>query len=496
MSTGSAFLRKFISKSLELDESNSDYEKYISLISILKGFEEYTLDKEGLIISSNLEAVTITGYEEWEVIGKHISIFYSLEDQLAGKPQDDLDRVEKRSPHVLTGLRIKKRNSSFWAKIRLRTLIENGEIAGYKMTMQDATHRAVSDHRVKGIRDEYLSLFNNSFVGIFKFSMTDFSILMINDKADKITALSSQKDNKAGFDRVFANPEDFLYLVTHLKEHKRLEEWEVKLKHEGRWAMVSCCYFKTKNFVEGIILDTSALKKSNLEVSRLRNELDQFIYHASHELRSPLVSMLGIINLINIEKKIETTLNLNLVLKEKVNQLDELLKNITSIAYNNNNPFLIENIEWENLIKSILKELHPFHNSRVQVLYSIEQHQIFQNDITRIRTILRNLITNAFKYFNPVADSPWLKIIVSVSEGKSVVTIADNGIGIDREYLNDIFKMFYKATEYPKGPGLGLYIVKAMTEKLDGNIEVESNVGTGTTFHLTIPNRNGLNKLI
>lgn len=490
MPTGSSFIRKFIGKPLDLGERNADYEKYISLISTLKGFEEYTLDREGRIISSNLEVVNITGYEEWEVIGKHISIFYSLEDQLAGKPQEDLDNAEVHSPHVLTGLRIKKRNSSFWAKIRLRTLIENGEVEGYKMTMQDATHKAVSEHRVRGIRDEYLNLFNNSFVGIFKFSMTDYSILMMNDKAHAITGLKQDGESAEGFDRIFDTPIDFSNLIATLQKQQRVEEWEVKLKHEGRWAVLSCSYFKEKDFVEGIILDTTMMKKSTLEVNRLRNELDQFIYHASHELRSPLVSMLGIINLISIEKKIETSLNLNLVLKDKVNQLDDLLKNISSIAYNNNSPFLSENVVWESLIRSILKELHPHHDPRVQIHSSVEQSHLFRNDVTRIRTILRNLITNGLKYFNPAAESSWLKISVSVNANGATLKIADNGIGIGQEYLDKIFKMFYKATPYPKGPGLGLYIVKAMTEKLEGTIRVESNVGNGTTFHLAIPNLN------
>ncbi len=228
MPESSRFHKSFVNPSQippELNEDTSDFEKYASIISIIKGFEEYTLDKAGFIISSNLEAVTITGYEEWEVIGKHISIFYSLEDQLAGRPIDDLTKAEKRPSLILTGLRIKKRNSSFWAKIKFRALTEKDEVVGYKMTLHDATHKAVSDHRVKGFRDEYLSLFNNSFVGIFKFSMNDFSILMMNDKAVKLTGLDNYEDKKIRFHEIFDNQDDFLFLTTQLKSNKTLEQW-------------------------------------------------------------------------------------------------------------------------------------------------------------------------------------------------------------------------------------------------------------------------------
>jgi PAS domain S-box-containing protein len=478
----------------ELNEDTSDFEKYASLISIIKGFEEYTLDKAGFIISSNLEAVTITGYEEWEVMGKHISIFYSLEDQLAGKPIDDLTKAEKRPSLILTGLRIKKRNSSFWAKIKFRALTENGEVIGYKMTLHDATHKAVSDHRVKGFRDEYLSLFNNSFVGIFKFSMNDFSILMMNDKALKLTGLDNYEDKKSRFHEIFDNQDDFLFLTEQIKSHKTLEQWEFKLKNSERWVSLSCRVFQSRNFAEGILVETTELKKSNVELDRLRNELDQLIYHASHELRSPLVSMLGIINLVNIEKNLEASLSLNLILKEKVNQLDELLKDISWIAYNNKNPFIAEDIEWEKMIKSILTELQISQTEKVQFFYTIEQLTAFQSDVARIRTIVRNLVSNSFKYFNSTADNCWANLRVSVGESHAEIMISDNGIGIDQEYVNKIFKMFYKATEYPKGPGLGLYIVKAMTEKLNGSITVESTIGKGTTFRVRIPNNDKIAK--
>ncbi len=251
---------------------------------------------------------------------------------------------------------------------------------------------------------------------------------------------------------------------------------------------MSCRFFQSRNFAEGILVDTTELKKSNVELDRLRNELDQLIYHASHELRSPLVSMLGIINLVNIEKNLEASLSLNAILKEKVNQLDDLLKNISWIAYNNKNPFITEEIEWEKMIKSILKELQISDKEKVQLFYTIEQPAAFQTDLARVRTIIRNLISNSFKYFNPTSDNCWVNIKISVQGSHAEIEISDNGIGIDQEYLNKIFKMFYKATEYPKGPGLGLYIVKAMTEKLDGSITVESSIGKGSMFRVRIPN--------
>ncbi len=472
-------------------KSNSEREKYLSLMSTLKGFEEYTLDRDGTIISTNLEAVTITGYEEWEVIGKHVSIFYSLEDQLAERAQSDLTKAEKKSPLILTGLRIKKKNFSFWAKVKIRPLLDDNVIVGYKMTLQDATHKAVSDHRVKGFRDEYLSLFNNSFVGIYKFNMSDYSVLMMNEKAEQLIGVIPPQARKLNFQDLFHHTDEFDCLITELKSNARVNEWEFKLKDQERWAMLTCRFFEEQNFVEGIIVDTTALRRSNSELERLNHELDQFIYHASHELRSPIVSMLGIINLVDLEESRETTLKLNSIMREKVLQLDDLLKNITSIAYNNKCPLDFECVEFTNVLKATLRELET---SRfpIQVSYAITQDLLFYNDRARVQTIIKNVLSNAFNYYNPNEANSCINVAISVSNTEAIITISDNGIGIEQNYLDKIFKIFYKATEYPKGPGLGLYIVKVIVEKLEGRIHVESTVGQGSTFEIVIPNRTSM----
>jgi signal transduction histidine kinase len=191
---------------------------------------------------------------------------------------------------------------------------------------------------------------------------------------------------------------------------------------------------------------------------------------------------------VDIEKNLEASLSLNNILREKVNQLDELLKDISWIAYNNKNPLIAEDLEWEQMITSILKELRISGKDKVQFFYTIEQRAAFRSDVARIQTIIRNLMSNSFKYFNPTSANCWTNLKISVEESHAEIIISDNGIGIDQEYLNKIFKMFYKATEYPKGPGLGLYIVKAMTEKLDGSITVDSTIGEGSTFRMRIPN--------
>src|SRR6185503_3159182 len=143
-----------LTKRIEIESSEGEarqpqegaLDKYNSLIHILKGHEEFTLDAKGTIISSNLEAVNVTGYEEHEVIGKPISLFYSKEEK--EKAISDLDKATRYKQCVFAGVKLKKRDIAFWAKMEIITLFnEQSQVRGYKVTLKDATHRALSKAR-------------------------------------------------------------------------------------------------------------------------------------------------------------------------------------------------------------------------------------------------------------------------------------------------------------------------------------------------------------
>src|SRR5688572_6518495 len=101
---------------------SSEKDKQNSLFNILRGYEEFMLDLHGKIISSNLEAITITGYEEWEIMGRNFSIFYTKADNEANQPELDLRRLEVEDHFVISAWRVKKRNTSFWAKIKFYSI--------------------------------------------------------------------------------------------------------------------------------------------------------------------------------------------------------------------------------------------------------------------------------------------------------------------------------------------------------------------------------------
>lgn len=463
-------------------------ERDTSLFNILRGFEEFVLNKDGIIISSNLEAVNVTGYEEWEVIGNSLSIFYPTEAIQENRVEADLAMAAQKGQFIVHDWRLKKRNTKFWAKMKITALLSSTQqLIGYKVVLKDTTHKALYNHRVKRIKDEYLNLFNNAYTGIFKFRIKDFQLLLLNEKATEI--IGQEEYSELSFRELFMSSEVFDDFSNCLQQEKRVEGFEFQINKPGRverWASVSCRYFHEHGFVEGILIDVTDSKKQLLELQRLNHELDQFIYHASHDLRSPLTTILGLVNLIKLDEPTPLIAKYSELIDERVHHLDGLLKDLVSITYNNKTHLQPETINLDDEVRTILREFHHQYN-HVQAFLTIEGSHEFATDPIRFRTIVRNLISNALKYHNPHVSTPFLKIHVHNKTDQAIISVEDNGIGIEDAYLMQIFGMFFRATERSKGTGLGLYIVKSMVDKLGGHIHVTSKHEMGTTFSVELP---------
>jgi PAS domain S-box-containing protein len=471
-------------------ERNAKLDKYASLIHILNGQEEFLLDEQGFIVSSNLEVVNVTGYEEYEVLGKHISIFYLASE--SDKCALDIQRAKNLGRNIVTGMRLKKKGASFWAKMKIESIKSNTQSAPkYKVVLQDATHRALSDFRVKTIKDEYLAIFNNPFVGTFKFRCKDFKVQMCNDKALEIVELKNKDAEVLFFDSFFYSKEEFKNFIELLKRDKKTEGFKFlindKKKTGANWAVISARYFVSKDFVEGVLIDISEQHNQSAELDRVNTELNNFVYHASHDFRAPLLTILGLANLGIKDASLENVHQYLRLIHGTAKQLDALLKDLTSISYNSNVNLAYQPFDFNNEVDQILTEMDTTsHPARFNL--SIHGTSAFETDAMRMRTILRNMLLNSFKYFDPELPVLTVDLRIFISATQASIELTDNGIGIDPSLSGRIFELFFRGTVNSTGAGLGLYIVKAMIDKLKGTIELRSDTNRGSCFLLAIPN--------
>lgn len=224
-----------------------------------------------------------------------------------------------------------------------------------------------------------------------------------------------------------------------------------------------------------------------LELHRINAELDNFVYHASHDLRAPLTSILGLVNLGLKEKSIKTAHSYFQMIENRINHMDKLLKDLIAISYNKRTEAKYELFDFNAEISLLLQSLKdPGHEFDIR--FDIQANVPFITDAIRVRTILANLISNAFKYYNPDANKNYIYLAVIVDFQSASIEIKDNGIGIERKFKEEIFKMFFRASTRSTGTGLGLYIVKSMIDRLQGHISLESKLNEGAKFNLIIPN--------
>lgn len=233
------------------------------------------------------------------------------------------------------------------------------------------------------------------------------------------------------------------------------------------------------------------LRKQNEQLVKINKELDSFVYSVSHNLRAPLMSVLGLINLVQIEnKKGDQTMNSYFgMMQHSIHKLDDTLKEILDYSRNARSQLNITEVDTRKMAEDSFERLKYMEGSEnISKSISVENDLPLFTDPYRLSVIINNLVSNAIKYRDVNKDHSVIDLHANVTDAHLELTFRDNGIGISEEYLPRIFEMFFRATERSDGAGLGLYIVRETVDKLHGSITVDSKIGEGTTFNITIPN--------
>lgn len=238
-----------------------------------------------------------------------------------------------------------------------------------------------------------------------------------------------------------------------------------------------------------LIASEKEILNKNTELSKTNQELDNFVYSVSHDLRAPISSVLGLIAISKMENDPKQLYYYETLKEKSLLKLDSFIKDILDYSRNSRVEITSQEINWQNYITELTQQfeyLPEAKNSQVEI--HISQTHEFQTDLYRISIIFNNLISNAFRYSDAQKEKRFLKIHGQANQEKACIWIEDNGIGIQKEHQEKIFDMFYRASENSKGSGLGLYILKETLEKINGTIQVESEIGKGTSFYLELPN--------
>jgi signal transduction histidine kinase len=214
-------------------------------------------------------------------------------------------------------------------------------------------------------------------------------------------------------------------------------------------------------------------------------ELNNIVYSISHDLRAPIATALGLMEVSKKENDFEQLKHFLILIENSLKRTNRYIVSILEFLKNSRLSLSVEKVNLYDEIWHAIELNKPNHDD-VQFNVLFEKDLTFFSDATRLKMIFNNLISNAVRYSKPDQMNT-IRFHAEVIEKQVKLTISDEGIGIADKNLDKIFNMFYKADVNKRGNGLGLYIVKEAVHKLGGTIQVQSEVGLGTTFTIFLP---------
>ena len=239
---------------------------------------------------------------------------------------------------------------------------------------------------------------------------------------------------------------------------------------------------------EEIRATNEELSDSNKKLTTVNSDLDNFVYTASHDLKSPITNIEAL--LINLHDELEKHEAINDETKSLLKMMDSSIQRFKRTILDLTDISKVQNLQndeeeqvnFEELMEDIrLSILDKINHSKVNIVVNFNEKEVINFSRKNLRSILYNLLDNAIKYRDPT-KKPEVHISLNETETEILLTVRDNGLGIRKEDQDKVFSMFKKFHDHAEGTGIGLYIVKKIVQNSGGDIQVESEVGKGSKF--------------
>jgi len=243
----------------------------------------------------------------------------------------------------------------------------------------------------------------------------------------------------------------------------------------------------TGRLVSDMKLSEARLNERNKELKQTNSELDRFVYSVSHDLSAPLKSILGLVYISRMTKEENEHRQHFDFIEKSVHKLETFVSEVLDFSRNRRTPTAYERVNLKDLSREIFHNLQ-FIDGFNEIKFDDAgiQHEVVISDPSRLKIILQNILSNAIKFRNKNQKSR-ITLSTRLDNEKFMLLIEDNGEGIKPELKQKIFDMFFRGSQQSNGSGLGLYIAREASKKIDASIDVSSTYGEGSVFTLALP---------
>lgn len=460
----------------------------------------YSADKYGIITDANPKTCQMLGYSKGELVGLNVRSLTEDKDENAFN-QQMFNMRDRKS--VIIERKFKKKDGAYFIVELSANILEDG---GHQGIIRDITERKRLEKILQDNEKKFRALIESSY-DITAILDENLKVTFISPSILKILGYMPKKiEGLTPFDLIHSEDtlitEKFLKeILTTPKQFNILPELRIRsFNGNYRYFEVAGNNLMSDPTINGIVInlhDISERKNTETQLLNANFELDSFVYRVSHDIKAPLRSVMGLISISKLENKQDSIGTYLDMMNKSVLSLDHFIKDLTLFSRNSRMELEFKKIDFEKVVDECIENLKFMESvEKVEIRKNIKPNIFFYSDLTRITTIISNLLSNSLKYHKFEPSKSYVSITITDENKNVVITVEDNGVGISPEYLDKIFDMFFRASEKSYGSGLGLYIVKTAIKKLKGEIEVNSTPNEGTVFkvilpRLTVTNNNG-----
>lgn len=478
-----------------------------------KGLIEFSQDpvitysENGTITYASPAIERVLGYKVEEFIGTNVLDHIHPDDQNSRHQKFEYLKNDNQNNFAeIDQERLLHKNGHYiWAKAIISDARLLPGIEGYMTNFRDITetvkHKLKLEKTLKSLTDYKIALDESSIVGI-----TDLKGKITYANQELTTISNFEKGELLGKDfRIFQSDEhtEFYYLkIWNTIYRGQIWKGELKLKAKNNrffWVSATVVPFSDENHKPYqyivVMRDITLIKLRTLElhntIDLLTNQnkrLLNFSYIVSHNLRSHTSNIQNLINHIDEAEDEEEKNELIQHLRNVANALNETMHNLNEVvSIQSNSKLKVETINLNSFLNNTINILKTqLSETNAVITTNIPEDLEISFSLSYLESILQNLILNALKYKHPQRN-PIIKIDLETDGNYKILSIADNGIGINLEkYKDKLFGMYKTFHSNLDSKGLGLFMSKNQIEALGGKIEVESEINVGTTFKIFI----------
>ena len=409
-----------------------------------------------------------------------------------------------------TEFRVQHKSGSYrWLLVRaLPIKDDNGNIIMWYGSNTDIDDKKSSEEALKESEERFRNLADQLPHFIWMINAEELKVTYANKTFLDFLGLQKTEDFLGTIWQSFIHPGDLALANTRYKEaveSKSSYELECRFlessTNQYRWFMIKGVpRFEANNQLAGYIGSAvdihmqktmhEQMELKNNQLVRTNNDLDNFIYTASHDLKAPMSNIEGLLHslrdTLQAEQSITSDTDLILELMENsVLRFKNTILDLTEISKVQKDAEEDQKeINLRELLEDVRVSIHDqISNSKAFIEADFLRAPFIVFSRKNLKSIIYNLVSNAIKYRDPTRY-PYITISSEPLEDFVLITIKDNGLGIGEKNLDKVFSMFKRFHDHVEGTGIGLYIVKRIIDNAGGKIELESKVGEGSTFKI------------